>query len=87
MGNWFSGMFKNRQTARPAAPEPLASPPEPADDPHARHDAEFEELKRAAGEAFTEMVARNGCYFPGDASPSLEAHRDRLRDARGGRRW
>jgi len=62
------------------------TPPEP-EDSQARHDAEYQDLVKAAGAAFTEMVVRTGCYFPGDTSMTLEEVREQLRAARGGNRF
>jgi hypothetical protein len=83
MGSWFRGMFKSRQAARPAAPAPpSAMPGERAGDPQAGADREFQDLVKSAGAAFTEMVVKNGCYFPGDSSTSLDDIRERLRGGR-----
>jgi hypothetical protein len=88
MGNWFSGMFKGRQAARPATPEPpTPSPAERAKDLQTQLDEEYRAMVQAANEAFIAELRRTGLHWPGDSSPGLQEHRARLREARGGRRW
>jgi hypothetical protein len=64
-----------------------ATPAEPAEDPRAQADAEYAELVGELGRAFTELVARTGCYFPGDSALTLDEAKERLRLGRGGRPW
>ena len=88
MGIFRSGMFKERQVARPAAAVPAPKPEEPIEDPHRRRDVEFEELKRATSAAFMAQLKRDGYVWPSDApSMTLEEARERLREARGGSRF
>jgi len=66
MGNWFIGMFKSRQAARPAAPVPT---PEPVEDPQAQQDAELRERIAASHAALVEKILRDGtdgAGFTGD---------------------
>jgi hypothetical protein len=87
MGLFNPGMFRARQASRPAKSIPTQGQPTPVEDPQARADAEYRDLVTAAGAAFTEMVVRNRCYFPGDTSMTLQEIREQLRQARGGSRF
>jgi hypothetical protein len=79
--------LRGKTSAPPPKAEVTAPQPEPVADTHLRHDAEYRDLVTAAGAAFTEMVVRNGCYFPGDTSMTLEEVREQLRQARGQSRF
>jgi hypothetical protein len=64
-----------RAEAKPAEPE----------DPQARQDAEDQARVAAAQAAFLAEVVKNGYHWPSDPSPTLQDHRERLRDGRS--RW
>jgi hypothetical protein len=88
------GRFTELFTSRRKSPklEPRPEPPAPtvaerAKDQQAQLDEDYRAMVAAANEAFLAELLRNGYHWPGDPSPSLEAHRERLREARGGRRW
>jgi len=88
MGIFRSGMFKERQVARPAAAVPAPKPEEPIEDPHRQRDVEFEELKRATSAAFMAQLKRDGYLWPSDGpSLALEDLREQLRAARGESRF
>jgi hypothetical protein len=83
---------RSKTTTPKLEPRPAPPPPTPAErtkNLEQQRDEEYAQTVRSAGEAFMELVKRSPgqCYMPNDASPSLDAHRDRLRQARGeGRR-
>jgi hypothetical protein len=82
--------FRSTRGAPAKAPAPEPPPPTPAEraqDHQARLDEEDRAMVESAHAAFTAQLLADGYVFPADPSPSLEAHRERLRLGRGARRW
>jgi hypothetical protein len=70
---------------RPAPPAP--TPAERAEDVQEQLDAEYQALVASRHAAFIAQLLRDGYVWPSGASPGLQEHRDRLRQARGEGRW
>jgi len=86
----FTDLFTRRRKSPKPEPRPAPTaqtPAERAKDLQTRLDEEYQAQVESANATFIEQLLRDGYVWPGDPSPSLEAHRERLRDARGDRRW